>query len=267
MLCLLGIIPVQAQFSAMTWNLRMDTPNDGENRWDLRKHKVAGLIAFHEPDVIGIQEGLHHQLMYLDSILTNYSFVGVGRDDGVEAGEYSAIFYHNERLKPDTSGTFWLSESPENVSVGWDASMERISTWGDFTYRDSGKRLVVFNAHLDHRGAQSRLEAVKLILERARSYANGEPLIVMGDLNARPEDPPIQYLSTHLSDSREVSELPPYGPTGTFNGFDAGHPLDARIDYIFVNDMIRVQKYGVLSDTERLQTPSDHLPVLIRFDY
>lgn len=264
-LSMFAVLPLHAQYSAMTYNIRYDTPNDGDDRWNVRKERVSGLINFYEPDILGIQEALHHQIEYLDSTLTNYSYLGVGRDDGERKGEYAAIFYRSDILDPDTSDTFWLSQTPEQVSVGWDASMERISTWAKFRYRTSGKKLRVYNAHLDHRGPQSRLEAVKLIMERAKPNASTDALIVMGDLNALPEDPPIRYLSTHLNDSRVVSEQEPYGPMGTFNGFDAEHPLDARIDYIFTDESIRVRKYGVLSDTEQLHTPSDHLPVLIHF--
>lgn len=255
-----------AQYSAMTFNIRYPTQNDGENWWEYRKERVADLVRFYEPDVMGIQEGLHRQVIFLDSALTEYSFVGAGRDDGEKGGEYSALFYKPGVLEVLESGTFWLSETPDRVSVGWDASMERISTWARFRITESGKEILVFNAHLDHRGPESRLNALKLIYSRSEDMnQNGTPVLVMGDLNAVPESEPIQYLSSVMNDSRAVSETRPYGPVGTYNGFDISHPLDRRIDYIFVSDQVAVQKYGVLSDTQNERTPSDHLPVFISF--
>lgn len=255
-----------AQQSAMTFNIRYSTQNDGENWWELRKERVANLVRFYEPDVMGIQEGLHTQVMFLDSVLTRYSFVGVGRDDGATAGEYSALFYKPEALEVLDSGTFWLSETPEKVSVGWDASMERISTWARFRIIDTENEILVFNAHLDHIGPESRLNALRLIYRKSVEWNVGEwPVIIMGDLNATPDAPPIEFLSSVMNDSRSVSQTKPYGPVGTFNGFDISHALDRRIDYIFVDDQITVYKYGVLSDTQNQQTPSDHLPVYISF--
>ncbi len=255
-----------AQYSAMTYNIRYSTPNDEENWWENRKEWVADLIRFYEPDVFGIQEGLDSQVQFLDSALSEYKFVGVGRDDGKKAGEYSALFYKPDLVEVLDSGTFWLSETPDKVSVGWDASMERISTWAKLKIKRTGQEYFVFNAHLDHRGPESRLNAVKLIYEIAsEKNKDGLPLIVMGDLNATPHDPPIKYLSSVMSDSRLISENPPYGPEGTFNGFDTSRPLNDRIDHIFVNEMIKVQKYAVITDTRDLRTPSDHLPVYIEF--
>ncbi len=258
---------LQAQ-TAMTWNVRYNNPNDGDNWWEYRKEWVAGLIQFYEPEVLGIQEGLHDQVTFLDSALSDYRYVGVGRDDGKKAGEYTAIFYRDDALEVVDSGTFWLSETPEKVSVGWDASMERICTWAKFKRKKDGKLFWVFNAHLDHRGAESRLNAVKLIIRKADDWnQEGLPVIVMGDLNARPQDPPLQYLNTVLRDSRDVSRSPAYGPEGTFNDFKADHRLDSRIDHIFVNDRIEVLKYAVISEVRDNRTPSDHLPVLIAYSF
>lgn len=254
--------------TAMTWNIRYNNPNDGENWWEYRKEWVAGLIQFYEPEVLGTQEGLHDQVTFLDSALSDYRFVGVGRDDGGEAGEYTAIFYQHDVLEVVDSGTFWLSETPEKVSVGWDASMERICTWAKFKRRKDGKLFWVFNAHLDHRGAESRVNALKLIIRKANEWNQEDlPLILMGDLNARPQDPPLQFLNTVLHDSRNVTMLPAYGPEGTFNDFKTDHKLDARIDHIFVNDRVGVLKYGVISEVRNNRTPSDHLPVFIEYTF
>ena len=124
---------IQAQdYSAMTYNIRYSTANDGENWWEHRKAWVASVVNFYEPDVMGIQEGLHHQVQYLDSTLAKYSFIGVGRDDGVNAGEYAAIFYKKDKLEVIDRGTFWLSETPNKPSFGWGANYRRVVTWAKF---------------------------------------------------------------------------------------------------------------------------------------
>ena len=259
---------VSAQHSAMTYNLRYSTPNDGVNWWENRKEWVANLVRFYEPEVMGIQEGLHSQVRFLDSALVDYDFVGVGRDDGKSAGEYAAIFYKPGVLEVLGSGTFWLSETPDEPSFGWGAGYRRISTWAKFRVRETGEEFWVFNAHFDHEVAEARLNSSKLIWKRAKEWnAEGLPVIIMGDLNATPDAPPIQYLASVLKDSRTISEKPPYGPEGTFNGFDTFHPLDARIDHIFVSDDILVSKYAVITDTRNQRTPSDHLPVLIYYSF
>lgn len=253
-------------YTAMTYNIRYSTPNDGENWWELRKEWVADVVNFYEPDVMGIQEGLHAQVQYLDSALVNYGYVGVGRDDAKQAGEYAAIFYRFDKLEVLDSGTFWLSETPEIPSFGWGANYRRIATWAKFKAKETTEEFWVFNAHLDHETPLARLNAVKLIIEKSEFWNQQElPVIVMGDLNALPESPPIQYLNSKMNDSKLISKTDPIGPIGTFNGFDVNHPLSNRIDYIFVDEKVEVQKYAVISETRNQKTPSDHLPVFVKF--
>lgn len=253
-------------YSAMTYNIRYSTPNDGENWWEFRKEWVADVINFYEPDILGIQEGLHHQVSFLDSVLNRYAFVGVGRDDANQAGEYAAIFYNSQNLEVIDHGTFWLSETPEEPSYGWGANFRRISTWAKFKSKENDQRFWVFNAHFDHETPLARLNGMKLILDQIKEWNIEDfPVIVMGDFNAIPDAPPIKLLSSEMKDSKYVAEFTPIGPEGTYNGFDTKHPLDQRIDYIFVDDQIKVQKYAVISETRENRTPSDHLPVYIEF--
>lgn len=264
---LISMSNVLAQdYSAMTYNIRYSTPNDGENWWELRKDWVASVVNFYEPDVMGIQEGLHKQVQFLDSALVDYAYVGVGRDDAKKSGEYAAIFYRFDKLEVLDSGTFWLSETPDVPSFGWGANFRRIATWAKFKAKETEEEFWVFNAHLDHETPLARLNAVRLIVEKAEAWNKQKlPVIVMGDLNAVPESPPIQYLYSKMNDSKLESKTTPIGPVGTFNGFDVNHPLDNRIDYIFTDEKISVQKYAVISETRDKKTPSDHLPVYIEF--
>ncbi len=250
----------------MTYNIRYNTSGDGENWWEKRKDWVADVINFYEPDVLGIQEGLHGQVTYLDSALFDYAYIGVGRDDGKQEGEYAAIYFKEEKLTVLDSGTFWLSENPEEPSFGWGANFRRITTWAKFEDKESGKIFWVLNAHFDHETPLARLNGAKLMLEKLNEWgASNQPVIMMGDFNATPKAEAIQVILEKLLDSKEIAEKASIGPEGTYNGFDVSHPLDRRIDYIFVNSSVDVHKYAAISETREQRTPSDHLPVFISF--
>ncbi|MGY5847972.1 endonuclease/exonuclease/phosphatase family protein [Salegentibacter sp. HM20] len=250
----------------MTYNIRFQTENDGENSWSKRKDHLTNQIKFYEPQIMGVQEALVSQLKHFEAQMPNYKYIGVGRDDGKEAGEFSAIFYDLRKVDILDQGTFWLSESPEKVSVGWDAAMERVCTYGKFKEKESGKAFWVFNTHFDHVGEKARENSAKLIYDKI-SEMNSEnlPVILMGDLNLEPDAPGIQYLSEKLNDSKTVAGLD-FGPEGTFNAYNFGKPVTRRIDYIFTSDDIKVLKYAVLSDNWDLKYPSDHLPVLVSLE-
>ena len=253
----------------MTYNIRYDNPNDGKNKWSKRKVFLTDQIAYNQPDVFGIQEGLQHQVQYLDSIFGGYNYIGIGRDDGKTKGEYSAIFYQKERLEVLNKGTFWLSETPNEISVGWDASMERICTYGLFKNKTNSEQFWVFNTHFDHIGNIARVKSAGLILEKIEELnIDNLPVIVMGDFNLKPETVAIQLLAKYLNDTNKISKSKPFGPTGTFNGFNFSKPVLDRIDYIFTSkDGIQVLKYAVLSDSKDCNYPSDHLPVLVELKF
>lgn len=269
-LILISCLPVSgmAQYSVMTYNLRLNIPSDGENRWDNRKEWVSDLVNYYAPDVLGIQEGLPEQVQYLDSALIGYDYVGVGRDDGRNKGEFSAIFYQTKKLKVQESGTFWLSETPEKPSFGWGANYRRICTWARMKDLATGREFMVFNTHFDHESKLARLNSAKLILQSIEELNTTHlPVIVMGDFNTTPETPPIQLMRSKLKDSRNASKTKPFGPIGTFNGFDTTSPLNTRIDYVFVNESITVEKYAVLAESRYQRTPSDHLPVFVHVSF
>jgi endonuclease/exonuclease/phosphatase family metal-dependent hydrolase len=255
------------QYSAMTYNIRYATERDGINSWENRKEWVFEQLNETKPDVFGIQEGLHHQVAYLDSALTDYAYVGVGRDDGATGGEYTALFYQTETLSVLEHDTFWLSETPDTVSVGWDASMERIATWARVKDKATEKEYLVLNAHFDHIGEQARINSMKLIRQFIEeNFSKNLPVIVMGDFNALPESEPIKYINWLMYDAYFTAHTKPRGPEGTFHGFDPNHPLDRRIDYIFVNDKIEVVSYEAIYAFDEGFFPSDHLPILVHFD-
>jgi len=251
----------------MTYNIRLDNPNDGKNAWPNRKDVLVSQILFYQPDVIGTQEGLEHQIHYLDEKLESYKYVGIARADVKEngKGEYSAVFYNANKLKDLKSGTFWLSVTPDKPSRGWDASLNRICTYILLQDKKSGKKFWVFNTHFDHRGVVARQRSAELIIKKIKEI-NKEKLAVflMGDFNLTPDKSPIKHITKELNDSKLVSQQLPFGPDETFNGFKLCEERDRRIDYIFVSKKnIIVKKYGVLANVKKMKYPSDHFPVYI----
>ncbi len=261
-LLLAAALPAQT-LTLLSYNIRYDNPGDGPDAWPQRRDFLAGQLRFHHPDVFGVQEALKHQLDYLQEQLPEYAYVGVGRDDGREAGEYSALFYRTDRFHALESGTFWLSETPDTVSKGWDAALPRICTWA-LLADSAGRRLRVLNTHFDHQGKEARRHSAELLLEKMRAMAPAAPLALLGDFNSAPESKPIALLGAALHDARAHSAEPPFGPEGTFNGFRLLDPLGPRIDYIFVSPEIQVLQYAVFTDHRAGHYPSDHLPVLAR---
>ena len=251
----------------MTYNIKYDNKKDTVNNWNDRKESLVRLIRHYQPSFIGTQEALHHQVTFIDSNLTNFSFIGVGRDDGKQKGEYTSIHYDNTLYKVLDSNTFWLSKTPEKVSVGWDAAMERICTYGLFENLKTKNKFYVFNTHFDHMGVKAREKSANLILKKIKKINKKNlPVVLMGDFNLRPEEKPIQQVKSEMQDGKEVTEQPFYGPEGTFNGFDWNMKLDRRIDYIFVNKF-KVKTYIHIDDRmENNKHISDHLPVLIRVE-
>jgi len=247
-----------------TYNLRMDTPNDGENSWEHRKDMVNGLVRFHDFDIFGTQEGFIHQLKDILNAGT-YEYVGVGRDDGKDQGEHSAIFYKKDRFTLLDKGNYWLSTTPEEPSYGWDARIRRICSWAKFKDKISGKEFYFFSVHYDHQGKEARHESSKLMINKIKSIAGNSPFFCVGDFNASPDDDPIQviYKDGTLIDSYKVTQRPPYGSTGTFSGYKIDSPLKTRIDYIFVSKGTTITKYGVLNDLPYGRFPSDHYPVMV----
>ncbi|MDO9283923.1 MAG: endonuclease/exonuclease/phosphatase family protein [Aquabacterium sp.] len=253
-----------APFTAATWNLRLDVASDGANAWPQRRSAVKALIRKHGFDLFGTQEALAHQVRELET-LDEYARVGVGRDDGAEAGEFAAIFFRRTRFSLLAHGDFWLSPTPERPSMGWDARCcKRIATWARLRDATSGRELVVFSAHFDHEGVVARLESARLMLRQIEAIAGSTPVICLGDFNATPETAPIRLLAATLLDAREASATPPTGPVGTFNGFRFDAPMTERIDYLFVSPQFKVLTYGVPDDSTDRRYPSDHHPVVVR---
>ncbi|SHI98815.1 Metal-dependent hydrolase, endonuclease/exonuclease/phosphatase family [Pseudozobellia thermophila] len=252
----------------MTYNIKYDNVSDTVNNWNDRKHPMVDLINKFDPGVIGMQEVLFRQLQFLNESMPHLDYVGVGREDGKEKGEFSPIFYNTQKFELLKSGTFWLSTTPDEVSIGWDAALERICTYALFKTKDDDKRFWVFNTHFDHRGVKARKKSVKLILKKIKAINREKlPVVLMGDLNLQPEQQPIELLAKKMTDGLLVAEKPNKGPIGTFNGFNLEEPINRRIDYIFTEGFT-VRSYSHID--ERLPNGkhvSDHLPVIAELSH
>lgn len=264
---LLSLTSCKSQsFKAMTYNIRLDVASDGENAWKNRKDFLSSQVLFFAPDVLGVQEARPNQMEDLKKSLIGYGVVGTGRD-GANEGEHSAIFYNTQKFKVDKVNTFWLSNTPDKVSKGWDAAYPRICTYGLFTDLKTSKKMWVFNTHLDHVGEQAQLNGIKLIQQKIQEVnSKNYPVILMGDFNVEPNSVLITNLSQNMVHTETGAKIA-FGPKGTFNGFKFNEPVTRKIDYIFMSkgNHLEVNKYAVLSESIDLKYPSDHFPVFVEF--
>lgn len=251
----------------MTYNIRFDNPADGVNAWPNRLEKVAALIRKYNPDIIGVQEALHHQLHDLIRILPDYSYVGIGRDDGKELGEYSAILYKHSRFGLLNSQTRWLSETPEIPgSKSWDAAITRIVTIARFYDKELKQEFGIFNTHFDHIGKEARAHSAQQLVDLisdTRLKNENLPIILTGDFNCDRTEVPYEVL---VKDELLHDTKPANDPTGTFCDFEVGSMECKAIDYIFHTLEWILRGYKVLEDHDGKYYPSDHLPVLAEFE-
>jgi endonuclease/exonuclease/phosphatase family metal-dependent hydrolase len=250
--------------TVLSFNIRYDNPGDGEDRWAKRREQAVTVIRDHAPDVVGLQEALKGQLDDLGKALEGYGRIGVGRDDGKERGEYSAILYRMDRLEVVEDGTFWLSGTPETPgSASWGNRVVRVCTWARFREKQSGAVFYLFNTHLDHQNQPSREKSAALICERIASRAGmAEPVIVTGDFNAGEKNAAVLAMvgpETGLVDSFRVAH-PDETQVGTFNGFGKSVGTE-KIDYVFVPKMATVRGAGIDRRSKDGRYPSDHFAV------
>lgn len=279
-----------------TYNIRNHNSGDDAagNVWTTRCKVICDQMNFEDPDIFGTQEVLHEQLADLTAGLDGYAYIGVGRDDGKTAGEYSAIFYKKDRIKLLRNGNFWLNETPDTPKLGWDAACIRICTWGEFEQKDTKFKFYYFNLHMDHVGVVARREGAKLVVKKIKEIAKGAPVVLTGDFNVDQNNEIYEIFTKSgvLKDSYVCSRLR-FAENGTFNSFDSNLKTDSRIDHVFVSPSFDVDRYGVLTnvywtpaktsgqssvkgkdapqeisfDKYDRRTPSDHYPVLVKMHY
>ncbi|KAF5047130.1 Endonuclease/Exonuclease/phosphatase family protein [anaerobic digester metagenome] len=256
------------QIKVMSWNIRLDTPADGQNQWKFRKSGVCDLIMNESPDLLGVQEALHNQMKDLRNGLKGYKSIGVARDDGKKAGEYSAVFYKKSRLRSLRSGTFWLSETPDRPgSRGWDAACNRVVTWSVFRDKETGRKFLIMNTHFDHVGDTARIESAALIIRKSASLAGNLPVILSGDFNVTDKHRAYRILTwadneNVFTDTRKKAGAEITGPDYTFIGFSDQTEAKDQIDFIFATHEFRVLMHQIPDFKEKTIYLSDHLPVI-----
>lgn len=242
----------------ISYNVRV-SGGDGENHWDKRKHASINMINEERPTIFGVQEAKPDQMQYLVENLPQYGYIGVGREDGISSGEHMTIFYLKEEVELLDGGTFWLSETPEEPSMGWDAACKRSCTWTKLRMKDTGKEFAYINTHLDHVGKVAQREGLALICERfAEIVPVGMPAFLTADFNAVTSDPIFEPLNAEMLDARVAA--PDSDERGTFNGWGKA---DSVIDHIFFRGA-EAHTFKVLRDKD-YGAPyiSDHYPVVM----
>ena len=277
---IIGTLPVvnsctaDITFTVMSFNIRYHNPEDGVHSWENRKQRVARLINYYRPDILGLQEALHDQVLYLDKNLKGYKWVGSGRDDGRQAGEYTAIFYNIMRFTAIKSHNFWLSDTPEIPgSIGWDAACTRMVTCLLLRDTISGENLYVFNTHFDHVGQTARIMSAKLLLQKIEQTDTSGNVVITGDFNSSDSSTVYTILTSvphkhtiSFSDARYVCAGSHKGPDWTYQGF---HDTSEKkkLDYIFISDTFQSQFHQYILDPDFGKFVSDHLPVFTKIEY
>jgi len=283
------------QLKIASYNVRYQNSNDAKegNGWERRLPAICNLVQYHDFDIWGAQEVLYGQLGDLLGCLSDYTYVGVGRDDGKTKGEYAPIFWKKDKFDLLDSGHFWLAEDPTYPNKGWDAALPRICTWGHFREKEEGTLFWFFNLHMDHRGVVAREKSAALVLEKIREMTHSEAVILTGDFNVDQTHANYSVIQSSgiLVDAYETAALR-YAPTGTFNNFDINLKTNSRIDHIFLSPGLRVDRYGLLTDfyfstldaavdsiksanfpdevsliKHRARLPSDHNPVVVTVNF
>ena len=257
-------------YKIISFNVRYSSAPeiDGDNRWELRRDAAVKMVAQQKPLAMGLQEACPDQIDFLDLNLTGYKHIGVGRDDGKRAGEMMAIYYDTTRLTLLDSGTFWLSETPEKVSIGWDAACNRTCTWGHFKMKDTDFEFLYFNTHLDHLGSLARKNSIKLIVAKMTELnPDNLPVFLSGDFNSTTDDPIFDPLKASLKDAREMSAIS--DKIITYNGFGTvtDNPNTRKewvIDHIFFSG-VNPMAFMVLNGNYGVPFISDHYPISFRF--
>ena len=257
-------------YKIISFNVRYSSAPeiDGDNRWELRRDASVKMVAQQKPLAMGLQEACPDQIDFLDLNLTGYKHIGVGRDDGKRAGEMMAIYYDTTRLTLLDSGTFWLSETPEKVSIGWDAACNRTCTWGHFKMKDTDFEFLYFNTHLDHLGSLARKNSIKLIVDKMTELnPDNVPVFLSGDFNSTTDDPIFDPLKASLKDAREMSAIS--DKIITYNGFGTvtDNPNTRKewvIDHIFFSG-VNPMAFRVLNGNYGVPFISDHYPISFKF--
>ncbi len=249
----------------ISYNIRMGVADDGENSWDARKPATIQMLNTLQPDIFGVQEAYDFQLSYINDNCPQYSCFGVGRDDGSDEGEHMSIFYNNTKFECVEWGNYWLSETPDVPSFGWDAACRRTATWALLRDKESGREFFYVNTHLDHVGVQARINGLALIVDRiADMNPDGIPMILTGDFNVEPDDVCLADLNTKMKSARDAAEVSDERPS--YNGW--GTDSAAVIDHIYYSGFSKCRSFRVVDESfADVKYISDHYPVVAELEF
>jgi len=252
-----------AALVVMSYNVRTSAKDDGENSWQNRRSATPAMLRSVRPDVFGVQEAMPDQIAYILETSPRYACYGIGRNDGSE-GERMSVFYNTRRVELLDCGTWWLSETPDVPSVGWDAKYPRTATWALLKDRRCGKRFYFVNTHLDHKGVNARREGLSMIVDKVRGMNPDIPLVLVGDFNVEPDDPCLQALEGRMLSARETAAETEDEPS--FNGFR--RPASKTIDYIYYSGFACAAAFRVVSESfDGKPFISDHYPIVSTLEY
>ena len=234
----------------------------GENHWVFRQKLVKEIIKKYAPDTFGLQEVHYAWMRYLINQFKDiYDFVGVGKDDGNKKGEFSPVFYNKHKFELLEKEDFWLSETPEIASLGWDGAENRTCSYAVLKEKETEKVYAIFNTHLDHIGATAQIEGIKLILKKAEKF-NDMPIIITGDFNVTPDSDVYEMmLSNGFSDARTIAKEK--DNIDSFHWYGKGSKM---IDFIFVKNIKSVAVAKTATDKINGRIPSDHYPVIAEIE-
>ena len=247
------------KITVMSYNIRNGEAKDGTNSWQFRAGASVEMLKDQSPDIFGVQEAYEYQVRLLTEYPGTYKSVGVGREDGKKEGEFMSIFYKKSMFKVLKWGTFWLSDTPEKPSLGWDAACRRTATWALLKHKKSGKKFFYVNTHLDHVGWEARRKGLALIVDRIQSInPKGLPMVLTGDFNMTPDRPEFSDLNKRMLSARETAPITDHH--STFH--DWGKQDKDIIDYIYYSNFSRCEKFETVTKgyLER-KFVSDHYPV------
>lgn len=246
-----------------TFNIRFSGGDRGKNSWENRRELVSETITKINPDLLGLQEALHRQITDLEKKHPGYAWVGVGRDDGKKAGEFSPLFYRKKKFEVLAQGTFWLSDTPDIPgSRSWESACTRVCTWAKLKQKSNGKIITVFNTHWDHRSQQAREESAKTILPHLKKPGLGQ-VILMGDFNATETNPALQTLTESSLINAYLSLYHADENRNTFHHWNGKTAGQRTIDHIFLTGTPQIKKAWIERHHRGDRWPSDHLPVVV----
>ena len=251
------------ELKVMSYNIRMGVAKDGTNSWKFRCPATIEMLNAQKPDVFGVQEAFDFQIAFIEEFARDYKSVGVGREDGKKEGEHMSIFWNKKRVKLLKWGTFWLSETPEKPSKGWDAACYRTATWALMKDKKTGRKFYFVNTHLDHVGAQAQKNGLQLIVDRIDSInPEGYPMVLTGDFNIKPTNPALVNLDARMQSTRKIADKT--DNRNTFNGWSTAK-TDKIIDYIYISGFSGCPEYRTVTEKYADKAfVSDHYPVYAR---